>query len=203
MARLNAIERELSLESIRSSAATPTSSSQPAVVPEAGSQTTLSPEQIEAAQKAQEAAWLEEDIRIINEEWNCYIADGLIEGAELDDLDLLRFWTNMKPKYPLLFRVALDVLPVQASSVPCERVFSSSKETNTLRRSQLSPAMMEVLQMLKFMFRSDRMDFNDDWLVREDDMAAGDPKDIVDQQVLTSIVRATLRHKDILGHHYK
>ncbi|KIY46808.1 hypothetical protein FISHEDRAFT_13691, partial [Fistulina hepatica ATCC 64428] len=61
--------------------------------------------------------------------------------------------------YPLLFKIAMDVLPAQASAVPCERVFSSSKETDTLRRSQLSPALMEILQILKFTFRQDRMSF--------------------------------------------
>jgi hAT family C-terminal dimerisation region len=44
----------------------------------------------------------------------------------------------------------MDVLPIQASSVPCERVFSSSKETTTDRRSKLGPRMMEALQLLKF-----------------------------------------------------
>lgn len=44
----------------------------------------------------------------------------------------------------------MDILPIQASSVPCERVFSSGKETATPRRNRLSPHMMEALQMLKY-----------------------------------------------------
>ncbi len=48
----------------------------------------------------------------------------------------------------------MDILPIQSTSVPCERVFSSSKETDTLRRSRLSPEMMEALQILKFAIRS-------------------------------------------------
>ncbi|KAI0659992.1 hypothetical protein C8Q70DRAFT_914290 [Cubamyces menziesii] len=42
-------------------------------------------------------------------------------------------------------RVVLDVLPAQATGVPCERIFSSSKKTDTLRRSQPHPALMEAL----------------------------------------------------------
>jgi hypothetical protein len=61
--------------------------------------------------------------------------------------------------YPTLWHIALDVLPMQASSVPCERVFSSSKETMTPRRSSLSPRTMEVLQVLKFGYRQDRLNF--------------------------------------------
>ncbi|KII82957.1 hypothetical protein PLICRDRAFT_74446, partial [Plicaturopsis crispa FD-325 SS-3] len=57
--------------------------------------------------------------------------------------------------FPLLYRIALDVLPVQASAVPCERVFSSSAETDTCRRSNLSPKRMEMLQILKYAYRHD------------------------------------------------
>lgn len=49
----------------------------------------------------------------------------------------------------------MDVLPAQASAVPCERVFSSSKETDTNRRANLSAEHMEQLQVLKFAYRGD------------------------------------------------
>ena len=47
----------------------------------------------------------------------------------------------------------MDILPIQASAVPCERVFSSGKETMTARRSRISHTMMEALQILKFAIR--------------------------------------------------
>ena len=54
----------------------------------------------------------------------------------------------------------MDILPIQASSVPCERVFSSSKETTTARRNKLSPQLVEALQVLKFEHkRNKRLDF--------------------------------------------
>lgn len=62
-------------------------------------------------------------------------------------------------KYPFLFRVAMDVLPAQASSMPCEHVFSSSKETCALRRNHLSHVLLEALQVLKFSYRSERLCF--------------------------------------------
>ena len=71
--------------------------------------------------------------------------------------------------YPALFRVAMDVLPAQASAVPCERVFSSSKETCTLRRNHLGAVLLEALQVLKFELRQDRLSFTDDLLAREED----------------------------------
>jgi hAT family C-terminal dimerisation region len=49
----------------------------------------------------------------------------------------------------------MDIIPIQASSVPCERVFSSGKETMAPRRRRIKPALMEKLQMLKFSIRKD------------------------------------------------
>ncbi|KIJ51993.1 hypothetical protein M422DRAFT_102688, partial [Sphaerobolus stellatus SS14] len=55
--------------------------------------------------------------------------------------------------YPQLFRMAMDYLPAQGSSVPAECVFSSSAETDTHCRNCLLPHLMEQVQMLKFMLR--------------------------------------------------
>jgi hypothetical protein len=46
---------------------------------------------------------------------------------------------------PLMFAVAMDVLPAQASAVPCEHIFSSSKETCTVHWSRLSPTLLEAV----------------------------------------------------------
>ena len=46
--------------------------------------------------------------------------------------------------------LAMDILAIQGSAVPCERVFSSGKETMSAHRSQLKYDLMEVLQMLMF-----------------------------------------------------
>lgn len=63
--------------------------------------------------------------------------------------DLIRFWQLSASTFPTFFSIALDYLPIQASSVPSERVFSSSAETDTAKRNRI-PALMEALQMLKF-----------------------------------------------------
>ena len=47
-------------------------------------------------------------------------------------------------------RIALDVLPCQASSVPCERLFSASKRTAVNRRASLGAKRFEELQVMKF-----------------------------------------------------
>ncbi|KAF5329216.1 hypothetical protein D9758_018199 [Tetrapyrgos nigripes] len=55
-------------------------------------------------------------------------------------------------------------IPVQASAVPCERAFSSSKETDADRRSRLDPVFMEVLRILKAMYHEDRLNFTKSWV---------------------------------------
>ena len=47
----------------------------------------------------------------------------------------------------------MDIIPIQGSAVPCERVFSSAKETMTARRSRINSDLMESLQILKFSIR--------------------------------------------------
>ncbi|KAF8999987.1 hypothetical protein BDQ17DRAFT_1190532, partial [Cyathus striatus] len=46
--------------------------------------------------------------------------------------------------------------------VSCERAFSSSKETATLRRSRIAPDLFEALQVLKFYYKKQRLTFTDD-----------------------------------------
>jgi hypothetical protein len=62
----------------------------------------------------------------------------------------------------------MDYIPIQASSVPCERAFSSSAETDTTRRNRISPVLMEALQMLKYTFNHlSTLDFTSDLLTAE------------------------------------
>ena len=66
--------------------------------------------------------------------------------------------------------IALDYLPIQASVVLCERVFSSSGETDTKRRNQIHPILMEALQMIKFSLKQKQLDFMEGWATSEYDM---------------------------------
>jgi hAT family C-terminal dimerisation region len=61
----------------------------------------------------------------------------------------------------------MDYLPIQATSVPCERVFSSAKETDTAKRNQISPVLMEALQLLKFSLKKERLNFMAGWPTSE------------------------------------
>jgi hypothetical protein len=61
--------------------------------------------------------------------------------------------------YPTLSQIALDVLPAQASSDPCEQLFSAAKQVVDDWRSRLGAERFEQLQMLKFTWRQEKVDF--------------------------------------------
>ncbi|QRV98264.1 hAT family dimerization protein [Ceratobasidium sp. AG-Ba] len=62
---------------------------------------------------------------------------------------LVDFWKAHRYDFPLLYEIAMDVLPVQASSVSSEQAFLSSKMTCTRERNKISAESMEYLQVLK------------------------------------------------------
>ena len=72
--------------------------------------------------------------------------------------------------HPTLFSMAMDYLLIQASSIPCEHVFSSSSETDTMRRKRISPLTMEALQMLKFHLKKRHLSFTQGWVMSEKEM---------------------------------
>ena len=55
-------------------------------------------------------------------------------------------------EYPALARMALDILPIQASSVPCEHLFSSSKQVAMECQSHLGSDCFEELLIMKSMW---------------------------------------------------
>jgi hypothetical protein len=66
------------------------------------------------------------------------------------ETDVVKWWQDNCQLYPTLARVALDVLPCQASSVPCERLFSAAKQVAVDRRARLGAQRFEELQLMKF-----------------------------------------------------
>jgi hypothetical protein len=69
----------------------------------------------------------------------------------------------------------MDVLSTQSSSMRSERIFSSRKETSTLRRSDLSPITFKALQVLKFIYKQDRLKFTEDLVADERDYTVSRP----------------------------
>jgi len=132
---------------------------------------------------------LEADHKDAELELSRYEEAGVVCDMAERTMDLVRYWEvsqsttplttcskfvlicsqSKQNVYPLLFCVAMDVLPAQASSVPCERIFSSSKLTCTDSRNRLLPDTIEALQFLKFTYKQSRLNFTPDLIAEEVD----------------------------------
>ena len=77
---------------------------------------------------------------------------------------------------PTCFDMSLDFLPIQASMVPSEHVFSSSAETDTKKRNHINPVLMEALQMMKFTLKRSCLNFTKDWATPESDLLEQEPE---------------------------
>ena len=96
--------------------------------------------------------------------------------------------------YPTLFTMAMDYLLIQASAVPCERIFSSSAETDTKRQNRISPLLMEALQMLKFHLKKKRLNFTAGWVTVEKQLKEDEPEGDLLRTVLDGNLQDGLDH---------
>jgi hypothetical protein len=78
----------------------------------------------------------------------CYLNDR--PGNVTKDTDIVKWWQDHAALFPTLAQIALDILPCQASSVPCEHLFSASKQTANLHQSSLGSKHFGELQIMKF-----------------------------------------------------
>ncbi|CAA7268998.1 unnamed protein product [Cyclocybe aegerita] len=138
-----------------------------------------SPEEIERVA-------LEADKRIVDEaivKYKAACANPDCDDSRFQDFDLLQWWQVHQGEHELFWRLALDVLPVQASAVPCEHVFSSSKETDVCRWSKIAPLKMEELQMLKFIYRNDWLTFADGLVCTEQEFMIDELRKYIDKSL--------------------
>ena len=61
--------------------------------------------------------------------------------------------------YPTLARMALDILPIPASSVSSERLFSRARQVSTDRRTQLGADVFEAIEALHFNWSRSLVDY--------------------------------------------
>lgn len=141
-------------------------------------------EQYNSLAEVQDTSFAEQS-QTVEEEFNNYIITAPKYQVALDPIKFwevsicpnnnmmslmyIKFKTN-RETFPTIFKIALDYLPIQASSVPCERVFSSSAETDTNKRNRIKADLMEALQLLKYAYKKERLNFTADLLTAEEDL---------------------------------
>lgn len=97
--------------------------------------------------------------------------------------------------YPTLFKIALDYLPIQASSVPCERAFSSAGETDSNKRNRLDYDFMEGLQILKYGFKKEQLSFTGELLTTVEELTGVSPE-LVGKDRLADRLKRGRRHEE-------
>ncbi|KAG5540906.1 hypothetical protein RHGRI_020970 [Rhododendron griersonianum] len=73
-----------------------------------------------------------------------YLGD-LCERRDIPDFDILVWWKNNSNKYPILSKIARDVLAMPVSTVASESAFSTGGRILDPFRSSLSLSMVETL----------------------------------------------------------
>ncbi|GKC90966.1 zinc finger BED domain-containing protein RICESLEEPER 2 [Tanacetum coccineum] len=94
--------------------------------------------------------------RLTNNEYERYATTNFISHIPTEQFvsfDVLGFWKAMESQFPVLSRMARDVLSVQATLVASESVFSLSGRVLSNRREKLTPASLEMCMCL-----NDRLD---------------------------------------------
>jgi len=129
----------------------------------------------------------------LEQEYQSYVTAPLSKPGT----DMLKFWevgnlsiTSLIYSYtvqqlsestqPTFFGMSLNFIPIQASAVPSECVFSSSTETDTKKRNRINPVLMEALQMLKFAFTQSRLNFTEGWVTPQSMLQDKEPDSVKD-----------------------
>ncbi|KAF8670440.1 hAT family C-terminal dimerization region [Rhizoctonia solani] len=99
--------------------------------------------------------------QIVQEEYQRYLDKPFVGQETMGSLDLVEYWINHQYTYPILYQMAMNVLPVQALSVLSEQVFLLSKLTVTAQRTRPSAPNVEYMQVLKHTLRRRRRDHLD------------------------------------------
>ena len=85
-----------------------------------------------------------------------YIKDPLLTWKEGDYFDILSWWKTHSTKYPILGRLARDVLAIPASTVASESAFSAGGRVVDKYRIRLDPQVVEALICSKDWIRASR-----------------------------------------------
>ncbi|GKC44008.1 zinc finger BED domain-containing protein RICESLEEPER 2 [Tanacetum coccineum] len=90
--------------------------------------------------------------RLTSSEYERYVTIDFIAHLwpdEFTGFDVLGFWKEKESMFPVLSRMARDMLSVQATSVASESAFSTSERVLSIQITRLTPASLEMCMCLK------------------------------------------------------
>nr|GEY00995.1 zinc finger BED domain-containing protein RICESLEEPER 2-like [Tanacetum cinerariifolium] len=72
-----------------------------------------------------------------------------LQYSEFAGFDVLGFWKAKELMFPVLSRMTMDLITIQATSVASEFAFSTSERVLSIRRTKLTPGSLEMCMCLK------------------------------------------------------
>ena len=82
-------------------------------------------------------------------ELKTYLQADVIESDQQKDFNILQWWQMRQARFPILSRLARDVLTIPVSTVSSESAFSTAGRILEERRTSLTSEMVEVLTCLR------------------------------------------------------
>ncbi|GKD88709.1 zinc finger BED domain-containing protein RICESLEEPER 2 [Tanacetum coccineum] len=89
----------------------------------------------------------ERNDRLASSEYETYANEDFIshlKPQEFAGFDVLGFWKAKESVFPVLSRMAMDLISVQATSVASEFTFSTSERVLSIRRTRLTPTSLKM-----------------------------------------------------------
>ncbi|GJT94294.1 zinc finger BED domain-containing protein RICESLEEPER 2 [Tanacetum coccineum] len=84
-------------------------------------------------------------------EYELYVNSNFVthlHPKEFASFDVLGFWNEKETMFPVLSRMAMDIISVQAYSIASESANSTSERVLSIRRTRLTPASLEMCMCL-------------------------------------------------------
>ncbi|KZS06200.1 Uncharacterized protein APZ42_030399 [Daphnia magna] len=89
----------------------------------------------------------DDEENIISDEFECYLKEPIVSAPCFTDI--INCWLGQRISYPVLPKMAMDILAIPATSVPVEREFSGLSDIITPNRAKINPLTIETLYDLK------------------------------------------------------
>ncbi|GJS54947.1 zinc finger BED domain-containing protein RICESLEEPER 2 [Tanacetum coccineum] len=80
-----------------------------------------------------------------DDELKKYLKEPILELDDEEDFDILSWWKINSPRFPIVSKMAKDILSIQISTVASESAFSTSGRILDPYRNALSPQIVEAL----------------------------------------------------------
>ena len=96
----------------------------------------------------------------VQTELDNYLNEGILPYEEAVEFDILGWWRQNGPKYPVLQAIARDVLAIPITSVASECAFSSGGRLLDPHRSRLHHATVETLMCTRSWLQNDLLQGN-------------------------------------------